>query len=389
MKKQDETKDVISLLKSYEDKNKSGLLRIINRNPSCKKVLKDMIGVETDDIAELVYAYYNQLKEIPCCPYCQKPRKFISLSKGYSNTCGSSDCKHESYSTSNKEHRAVNGSYENVGRPIPYRFNYSEKELWDEFTFYETSHGSLGVQPKRNKIIKQFQQDVFYAEERKLLKKRHVREKLFNNRERYLGKTSGELTPTEVYNGFKISGIHKGYSHFSPLWMKYFAERCGADVIYDPCGGWGHHMLGVLGLGIKYIYNDFSPETAENFRKIVDYFGINHIVKGIYQEDARSFVPEDADEAAWFMCPPYYNIEVYNGKKFKNIDDYADFLNSIFHEWACSNSKCFGIIMKEEYLKLLDCPAPPDYSEPLAGMGTFGYRKKKNSEEYLYIWCKN
>lgn len=90
-------------------------------------------------------------------------------------------------------------------------------------------------------------------------------------------------------------------------------------------------MLGILGTGKKYVYNDFSKETTDNVRRIVDFFGMDSFVT-IYNEDATEFVPDEAEHAAWFLCPPYFNIEIYNGKKFKDIEDYSKFLKGIFHD---------------------------------------------------------
>lgn len=381
-------KDFKKLLGSYRHSNKSGLVRLIHKNPEYESLLKEVTSLDGLSISETLYLYYNGMSSVPRCPYCDSDRKFISLTKGYSNTCGTPQCKSLSYQESNLENRARKGDYSHVGRPLRYEFKFSEKELWDEYEYYKNARGSLSAQPKRNKIIKQFQQSVFYAQERKLLRDKKVREKLFANRKKYLGKDAKDLTPTEIYNGFKISGIWNGYSHFSPLWMKFFVEACDmCDTIYDPCGGWGHHMLGILGAGKKYVYNDFSKETTDNVRRIVDFFGMESFVT-IYNEDATEFVPDEAEHAAWFLCPPYFNIEIYNGKKFKDVEDYSNFLTGLFHDWGCTESRYLGIVIREDYLPLIKVSVKPDNDFTIDGMGSFGYHNKKIIREHLYVYCK-
>ena len=85
--------------------------------------------------------------------------------------------------------------------------------------------------------------------------------KLINNRIQYLNEQT--FTASQLLQGFKISGIHYGYSHFNPLLFKYICEKYRTKICYDPCGGWGHHILGALNID-KYIYNDLSTHTYNN-----------------------------------------------------------------------------------------------------------------------------
>ena len=75
-----------------------------------------------------------------------------------------------------------------------------------------------------NKTVLQFQPH-FYEKEKQLFRNDNIRNKLIQNREKYLNKTYENISDIELLRGFKISGIHQGFSHFSPLWIKAFIEE--------------------------------------------------------------------------------------------------------------------------------------------------------------------
>lgn len=103
------------VLKEYEERNKSGLIRFLNNHDEMREDLMKQYDPGTS-LPEAVWMFYARVKHAPACPYCGKACKFNSLSRGFFNTCGSSSCKSLSYSESGKNGRAKNGSYANVGR---------------------------------------------------------------------------------------------------------------------------------------------------------------------------------------------------------------------------------------------------------------------------------
>lgn len=204
---------------------------------------------------------------------------------------------------------------------------------------------------RHNNIVKEFQCTNFYKNEFYIFGHNHIlRRKLIQNRMKYLNKKESELTINDLLRGFKISGIHYGYSHFNPEWTNWFINKFGIKSVYDPCGGWGHHMLGMLNCK-KIIYNDLSTSTYEGVCKMKNYFNIDNLF--CYNNDACIYVPENVD--AWFMCPPYYNLESYDCGAFKDIAEYTDFLNKVFIIWFEQNTaSIFGLIIREDFYDLID-----------------------------------
>lgn len=238
---------------------------------------------------------------------------------------------------------------------------------------------------RNNYIIKYFQQDVFFRKEKEIWNTdNRTRERLIENRIKYLGKDECELTPEDMLNGFKKSGIYYGYSHFNPLWFKWFIQKYDVKRCYDPCGGWGHRLLGSLGLE-KYIYNDLSKGTKANVDRMVKFFGLENIIT--YNEDARHFVPEEKFDAM-FTCPPYYNVEEYECGKFSGIDDYNRFISSLFDVFN-GNRWCmtFGLVIREDFLPEKFHFFGEKYPLNLKHDSYFNSEKNKH-EEYMYIFKK-
>lgn len=179
-----------------------------------------------------------------------------------------------------------------------------------------------------NKIVRHFQFKELYKEELKLWLENPLyrglplRSWIYANRKKYINKGYGELTQAEILRAFKITGIHIGYSFHSPFYIKQFIKDYNIKSIYDPCGGWGHRLLGAASENCKYVYNDINRATSVNCIRIKAYFQMNNIE--FYSKDAAKFTPQEDYEAV-FTCPPYHNVEVYTEHGAENLS-YEDFL---------------------------------------------------------------
>lgn len=287
--------------------------------------------------------------------------------------------------TIDEVYRHVFGDNANIFDKSTLEIQFNRKKLEREFEFYE-SYGkcdSIQDTSKKNFIVKFFQQDTFFHKEKELWRNDNgTRTKIIENRCRYLDTTPESLTDDDLLTGFKKSGMHYGYSHFNPLWFKYFIDKFNIKTCYDPCGGWGHRLLGGLSLE-KYIYNDLSKTTKENVDRMIDYFRIQNAET--HCEDASRFVPTSSFEAM-FTCPPYYNLEKYECGGFETKDDYQKFMDSLFNVFNRSeNCRLFGLVTREDLL----C-GHEDFKEkfqiPVGNSSHLNDGKKKL--EYMYIYEK-
>ena len=268
----------------------------------------------------------------------------------------------------------------------------SPEELYEEFFWYlDHPEGELTLRCNHNKIIKYFQQDVFYAVEKQMWSDEKVRKKILTNRLKYLTKSPEELNTYDILSGFKKSAIYYGYSGFNPQLCKWFYRwvednvriSMKDQVCYDPCGGWGHRMIGSTEIK-KYIYNDLSYNVARNVRHIKDYFEFFNA--DIHSEDSRNWQPND-DFNIMFTCPPYYNLEHYECGDFESIKSFNNFMKGLYELYKNKLScKVFGMVMREDLMMLPD----QDYKFELSNNRTvhLNGETKHQNKEYLYIWTK-
>lgn len=268
-----------------------------------------------------------------------------------------------------------------------FRDYYTHEDLINEFNSLKNLYiNDLNITYKfKYNIIKYFQ-NTFYKQERYIYAHNPImRRKLIQNRCLYLNKKEQALTISDIFSGFKNSGVHYGYYHFNPGWTNWFINKFNIKSVFDPCGGWGHHLLGMLNCD-KIIYNDINKDIYNGVKEMKEYFGIDNLE--LYNEDIRDFdLTEDVD--AWFMCPPYYNLEDYGNDSFKDIEEYREFLNIIFGKWKDSNSGIFGMVIREDYYELLDdvfkgmCVEKEQLKVSKSHLV-----KKKKFGEYFYIFRK-
>jgi hypothetical protein len=193
----------------------------------------------------------------------------------------------------------------------------------------------------------------FFNKENELWKDDSIKNKILKNRIKYLKKSLLDISTNEILRGFKISGIHYGYSHFNPQYIRDFIKEYNIETLYDPCGGWGHRLLGAY--GINYIYNDIDINTYNGVKNIYETCNevkIDTNKKLFYNYDASLFTPIENYDAI-FTCPPYYKKELYSNKSSEQIyDSYEDWINKWFrnmiHYSIKDSVKYIGIVIDKK-----------------------------------------
>ena len=253
---------------------------------------------------------------------------------------------------------------------------YTVDEIMDEYFYFLDTPGKCNEYSNHNKIIKLFQQDIFFKNEKLLWMDETVRNRLLINRMKYLHKNT--FTPDEILAGFKKSGIYYGYSHFNPLLAKWFYEYCGTKISYDPCGGWGHRLLGSLDLNL-YIYNDISCQVYKNVRDIIKFFDITNVTT--YNNDASIFIPNEEFDTI-FTCPPYRSLEKYEITTDNHMMN--SLLQHIYNIYITRKSCMYlGLVIRED-MNILD-----NYDEKIELIANnMHFIKRKKYKEYLYIYKK-
>lgn len=229
---------------------------------------------------------------------------------------------------------------------VKYPHIYSNEELNAEYSAIQTLKGSYSMVWSKNKNIHHFQPHYF-REEMKFLSNKLNYDLLLENRKKYLFKD--DINMKEMLRGCKIAGCIRGYSHFSPLIIKKFIEDNNIVSVYDPCGGWGHRLLGSG--KTPYIYNDIWKDSVSGVNSMVKHHGL--IDKVMYQNDCTSFTPTQTYQSV-FTCPPYFNKEIYSSG-FSNMDDYKNFLEKMILKSFIEkhSATIMGTVICHDYVDLL------------------------------------
>ena len=246
---------------------------------------------------------------------------------------------------------------------------------------------------KYNDILLPFTWKIFYKKELELWKDEQIRRKIIQNRIAYLHKREEELTSLDILRGFSKSLIHKGFSSFSPVVTKKFIQDYKITSLYDPCGGWGHRLLGAW--NIDYWYNDFNQNLVVAVEDMYQTYGkdVPSGNKTFSCEDASSFSPQREFDAV-FTCPPYFDTEDYDfeGDSSKLFTLYQEWLTIWWRgviQKAKTVSSLFAYVISEKFASdMNDIIVEEGYE--LVEKKEISKRKKNHlsitAEENLYIF---
>ena len=262
-------------------------------------------------------------------------------------------------------------------------FSFNIEYIRNEFNYFKKLKSSLNNNCRKTNIVKYYQQNSFYYHELQLWKNPQNRIKIILNRLKYLNKSISEITQLDILDGFKRSGMHYGYSHFNSGLIKWFHEIYNSKICYDPCGGWGHRILGSLGIDL-YIYNDLSKSTFENCKQMCEELNISNVI--LFNNDCTKFDP-NYEYDTMFTCPPYFNLEHYECGDFESLEDYNNFIDSLFNLFYQKDScKTFGLVIREDMIDLNKYVPSKSYCLNLRK--SVHLTNTKSKDEYLYIYQK-
>lgn len=165
---------------------------------------------------------------------------------------------------------------------------------------------------------KRYQFNEFYKHELELWKDRTVQMKLYLNRWKYTNKLPYELSDSEILQGFKISGIHRGYSVFDNKAMLIVLDKYNIKSVFDPCAGWGERMLTCYSKGIDYLGLDINDGLRNGYSNLKTV--LNLVNQEVIIKDSSEYVPHETFDAV-ITCPPYGNLEIYSDKGAENLSD--------------------------------------------------------------------
>lgn len=104
--------------------------------------------------------------------------------------------------------------------------------------------------------------------------------------------------------------------------VRYFLRDCSS--VFDPYAGWGERHAACRDAGKAYYGLDVSPAAVSHAQH-------EHGVQNICA-DSRHHTPLPAFDAV-FTCPPYWNVEMFQGDGLHSLKTWTDFLQAYEDVW--------------------------------------------------------
>ena len=254
------------------------------------------------------------------------------------------------------------------------RNNLNYLEYWEKLIILPEE-----IRNNQNNLILYYQQKLFYTKNR---------EELFDPIKRW-----------EYYkNAIEYSDFYKRHSYVSHLTLlrrPYFLHQIGYSSfniklceiidkkysVYDPCGGWGHRLLGFKNHK-QYIYNDISLPTLLNCEKLAKDQNITNCK--FYNQDAALPIQDEYDVV--FTCPPYFNKEIFTSAGAENYTEkqFIEWWNEVLNNLKPKTGEIY-IVINSNYLKYF---VSNDYKYEIVNTSLRKSHYHKNTKESSEIIVK-
>lgn len=203
---------------------------------------------------------------------------------------------------------------------IDYRYNYSEKELIDDWKrLRNVSEYKKGSQFKPGlKLCQHFFPNFWTIENSKGMSfEKAWNDPVIMDKVRVWGLNGmSKLWLSWVRRAVYMASGLPNSSLYRPHFSKQITEMSGKDngVLFDPCAGWGGRLLGTVANNWYYIGCEPNVETYKHIMEMIEFLEISDKV------ELHNIPAEEFDLSSYkksfdvvLTSPPYFNLEVYNG----------------------------------------------------------------------------
>lgn len=177
---------------------------------------------------------------------------------------------------------------------------------------------------------------------------------------------------------------------YRPHLAKTICKYYNASTVFDPCCGWGGHLLGTVAAGAKYIGREPNTETYQNLLRMVKFLGVESQVE-IFNFPAEQIDVNLLSYDLVLTSPPYYNLEVYSSENTQSenkYETYSAWLEDWFKPLVLSSAKkakviCWNvadigkITLQKDFLTLME--RLPEWKEStIFGIGSSAHQANQN-----------
>lgn len=172
---------------------------------------------------------------------------------------------------------------------------------------------------------------------------------------RFLARDNGSLMNV-MASGMPCAGCRIPMDFPALFAMQEINAHCKSGRVLDPCHGWGGRAVGfLLSDAVKYCGYDTDKRTNDGVARLLNRFG-KHVPDkswNVHNAPFEQSVIEPASFDFALTCPPYFDVEKYEGENtsritFDTFEKWADgFLRVIFEKTfdAVKAGGAFSIIL--------------------------------------------
>jgi len=225
-------------------------------------------------------------------------------------------------------------------RKVAKENNLNYLEYWENLILLPED-----IRDNMNNLVLYYQQNLFYEDAKIELYDPIKRWKYYQNAVKYSDfyKKYGYVSHLTLLRRPYISKLI-GFSSFNIKLCEIIDKKY---TVYDPCGGWGHRMLGFKNHK-GYIYNDINSKCEINCMKMAKKENIMNVE--FYNQDA--IIPINNEYDVVFTCPPYFNKELFTEEGAENYteEEFIRWWNAVLNNLHPTTGEIY-IVINSNYLK--------------------------------------
>jgi len=225
-------------------------------------------------------------------------------------------------------------------RKVAKENNLNYLEYWENLILLPED-----IRDNMNNLVLYYQQNLFYEDAKIELYDPIKRWKYYQNAVKYSDfyKKYGYVSHLTLLRRPYISKLI-GFSSFNIKLCEMIDKKY---TVYDPCGGWGHRMLGFKNHK-GYIYNDINSKCEINCMKMAKKENITNVE--FYNQDA--IIPINNEYDVVFTCPPYFNKELFTEEGAENYteEEFIRWWNAVLNNLHPTTGEIY-IVINSNYLK--------------------------------------
>jgi hypothetical protein len=178
-------------------------------------------------------------------------------------------------------------------------------------------------------------------------------------------------------------------SNFRPINAINIYKLYNTKNVLDPCAGWGGRCYGAMVCNVNYIGFDTNINLKEAYDELIKRYNTTNDIQIKFEDSSKVDYSKYTYDTV-LTSPPYYkrelyeNMPVYKTKKMFNKNFYIPMIRNSYKYLSPGGYYCLNVSEKMYKLCCDIFERECDDKIPLIKSS-----RKKQYNEYIYVWKKN